>query len=207
MRANEVITPDLEQLIATHCSDIVATYRAAHAVLYRGIELTPSVPYIIGESPIKRKPKNLNIAAAKVIDSQLLKAGFVATRSNSIFCSSWRSLTQQYGTLMVIFPYNGFDFTYSTLFSDLYLNMNTSNVQTLKQLTPDDFVKSYGFTNQNLVNALKDCREVYVHGKYIAVNVQYSKITPPGQMHLVWEFPENYTIFKNLLGFDITQNI
>jgi hypothetical protein len=110
--------------IGQHCSDILNLYKnTGSRVFYRGmswphlIKSTPGLSYktfaFVGQSREDRRTKDSNSSQTQVFDSALANNGFKALRSNSVFVSSSPSVASDYGTIWVIFPFNGFDFTYT----------------------------------------------------------------------------------------------
>jgi hypothetical protein len=73
-----------------------------------------------------RKPKDSTRKQQNVVDNMLQKAGFTALRGNSIFTAN-KLMASDYGVLYMIFPFDGFQYTWSTRYGDLYADY-TENV-------------------------------------------------------------------------------
>ncbi len=195
--------------INSQCSNILSIYKETKKVLYRGFKLTD--PILIGESPINRKPIDMPLKYQTKIDYLLKQSGFKALRNNSIFCTSNFYTAKYYGlgNPYVIFPLNGFDFTFSKA-QDLYQEFEKMKTNYMydpesgETVEVDDedydndeddiyyalennFLGTFEFQKDNLSKALKYENEVYIHGKYIAVKCH----------------GENIDIMNNLLRFSI----
>jgi hypothetical protein len=154
--------------IKEKCSDILVLYRENRKVLYRGI--ASSEKYLIDESPVNRLPRDTPRFLSFAIDDKLQAAGFKALRSNSIFCTGRENDAIAYadgGSLYVIFPVNGFDYTYCK-YRDLTEEMEY-NVPQIQNMSTDKFIKDLEFKDTDLGFAMHTGVEVYLHGKYAAV--------------------------------------
>ena len=170
-----------------HCSDIIDVYTQTQKVMYSGMKnVKPNV--YIEKTPSNRIPRDAPINNQIAVDGKLKSAGFTALRNNSIFCSSKKTDAQHYTKANpsphVIFPLNGFSFTYSSVFEDLFLNVfapwkvknkimtnRTEQIfnATLEELSPSEFVERWGFHKENISGAIASKKEIYIHGEYIAV--------------------------------------
>jgi hypothetical protein len=189
----ESMTPNQEdrivRFIKTNCTDILQIYKD-HDFLYRGIHSVE--PILFGKEVKNRMPVDSNEKASELLDSALSKVGFTALRSNSIFCTSDKLIASNYsndhdktnhGKVYVIFPLNGFSYTWCRRALDLtgkfglhYVLFNEDNTYSDNSFVNDsinmparEFTQTYGFTNLFLTDALNKMFEVYIHGKYIAV--------------------------------------
>lgn len=94
------------------CSDFLKVVKETKQFLYRGLNNTESV--FEGRTRIDRSPRNSNKQVSDRYDEALKNFGFKALRSNSIFTTSDFNFADNYGSnIYLIFPKNGFDFTYS----------------------------------------------------------------------------------------------
>lgn len=112
--------------INKHCGNYVKEMQTAGKLLYRGIKSDESGNNFafIGNSRKNRKPRDSDKKAAREFDKMLLRAGFEALRSNSIFVTSDIVRTSQYGSRYMIFPLNSATFTY-TDHEDLVLHQGS----------------------------------------------------------------------------------
>jgi len=111
-----VTNTDIDNLwnrIKVECSDYLAACGRAQTWLYRGMGSKENRPAFLEKSPEHRKPVDSNPMLVRSFDQSLQQLGFVARRENSIFCSSNRDTAGAFGHIYVIFPRNGFDFTYT----------------------------------------------------------------------------------------------
>jgi len=181
-----------------HCSEIMSLYREYGKVLYRGItRYFGSNIYnfkdgdvFFGKSPSDRHPIDIPSSVQKQIDSKLQKSGFEALRSNSIFCCSSKLSAQKYGDLHIIFPLDGFSYTWCNTAIDLYdeyvraltptpwgetpsqEDINKAEIfkENLYKLSSTDFIRDYGFKNTDLTHAIIRNNEILIHGDYIAMS-------------------------------------
>jgi hypothetical protein len=100
-----------ERLIVPNCSDIIGVYTDAEEFLYRGMKNNPD--FFRAMSRGDRKPKDSSRDVAVMFDKMLAANGMTALRNNSIFAISDRGHTEDFGGAYIIFPIDGFDFTYT----------------------------------------------------------------------------------------------
>ena len=98
-------------LVEQNCSEALAAMKNTETLLYRGIRQSPPAMFH-GKSRDNRNPLDSETKTQLTIDFYLSNSGFTALRSNSIFCTSKSSVTKGYGTMYLIFPINGFEFTW-----------------------------------------------------------------------------------------------
>jgi hypothetical protein len=125
------------------------------------------------------------------IDARLKKQNFTALRSNSIFCTTNYGTASAYGDVVfVIFPINGFSYTWSPQIRDLTVDfkLNRHLVNNYMNASPENkklsgalhsFMRSLKFPSEKFVqwhnfkqSDLKDAinKEIYIHGKFVAIN-------------------------------------
>ena len=107
---------DIENLwnrIKVECSDYLEACSRAQTWLYRGMGARENRPAFLEKSPEHRTPVDSDQLLVKSFDQSLQQLGFAALRHNSIFCSSNRDTAGAFGHIYVVFPRNGFDFTYT----------------------------------------------------------------------------------------------
>lgn len=171
------------QAIKRDCSDFVHSMQQANNFLYRGVDnFTPDA--FIGMSRENRKPLGSTESAQEIIDIFLKVAKFTALRSNSVFCTGRLSTSIEYGTSVIVFPFNNSTFTWSPKIYDLFTfiksSSNSSVLKSLKFLAMNanknenqiiEKIKNLGFTDKSFSSALTSKNEIMVHGKYYAFNV------------------------------------
>ncbi len=207
MKINEIyynkkkISSDTNKIIKyiqTYCSDFLPIYKK-FGPLFRGMQGSENVA-TVWSSPVGRQPKDTDRLFQKAIDKKLKEAGFTALRSNSAFCTSSHRFASQFNDTHIIFPKNGFTYTWCptddlTEKYQLLNNWNNCKYQyieflktkkiprnadssfnfyvDLKNMSPENFINKYKFTNKNLGEAIIKNYEVYIHGKYVAINDYY----------------------------------
>lgn len=138
---------------------------------YRGISKSRD-DFFIQEPINDRKPANSRPDTQKLVDQCLLQQGFKALRSNSFFCSSDPVAVLYYGVRYVVFPFDPFDYTWSSVIHDMYTAMTPMEVEQLQKdfdknpsKASEMFVYNFGFHNSDqLLRALRTNHEIYVHG-------------------------------------------
>ena len=165
---------DIIDFIKRRCKKIINVYKSSGALLYRGTHTQNDAEFFIAKPFTKRKPKDTAKTYQIAIDNKLSQAGFTALRSNSIFCTSREKTTIIYGTTYVIFPIDGFTYTFAERVDDLTQNYGLSDssvvMNNLLKLPPQQFCKKLGFKNNiDLESALVNGDEVYIHGPVMAV--------------------------------------
>jgi len=100
------------KFIEEHCSEFLASAKAANRFLYRGIKTYDSPSKIFLGSPRNdRRSRDTDPAVQLIVDEYLTLQGFKALRSNSIFCTGEEQNALTYGDPYIIFPINGFEYT------------------------------------------------------------------------------------------------
>ena len=183
-------------MVEKHCSEFLKIVRQTEKFLYRGTNNSSSKSSIfIAKNREDRVPIwGGNRKYAKICDLYLKTSGFTALRGNSTFCNSSYSKAQAWGNVFMIFPVNGFSFSYSAkwsgipataytypTFSYTLLSNYDNTVKVKKQITQDDlnkaaeeFVKTNMMRNTDLDIAMMDTLDIWFHGKYIAFNIDYT---------------------------------
>lgn len=100
-------------------------YNSSNRVFfYRGIKKS-NEDALYGKPFENRKSKDSNANLSEIVNKKMAEAGFEARRDNSTFVSGSKNQAASYGTPYVIFPRDGFSFTYSKEISDLVLSEDT----------------------------------------------------------------------------------
>ncbi len=188
MLINEVINKNsIINTIQTKCSDILSVYQKNQVYLYHGGKLGDTPQMFKTEK--KRIPKDTPENIQKFVDQLLKKAGFTALRSNSLFCTGDINEAWGYGSYnapYIIFPFNGFQFTWSKIINDFTLYFGLTDMfianeyfalvngipkptKTLTDMTPKQFISKFKFSNTNITAAIKSKQEILISGKFIAV--------------------------------------
>jgi hypothetical protein len=109
-----------------NCSESIAAMREAKSFLYRGTYGAHDI--FLGRPRENRKTTDTSPTLQKEWDKIYTSAGFTALRSNSIFCSADIHVADSYGHSYIIFPINGFSFTWSPKIYDLYNHMQQHDI-------------------------------------------------------------------------------
>lgn len=124
-----------------------------------------------------RRPKDIPYVVHDAVNYQLDELGFKARRDNSIFISGSKSIAVHYGPPYLIFPLDGYSYTWSPDVHDLYdlypfaqLDLKHNAIQ---QALND--IPNFRFLNTNLSEALNSKNEIYLYSPegYVAI---YSSI-------------------------------
>lgn len=192
---------ELSEKIKIECSDAVQAISQENKFLYRGMKLgnsvarffklKPSLKIFLGMPREDRKPVDVSVETQGKYDSYLRKFGMTALRSNSIFCTSNKLFAERYGTTYLIFPKNGFDFTWSPDTSDLTDDIKVAWItkrfpvrfseryENVTDISFNDWLRYYfsqhEFYNKDFVSALKSGNEILIRGEFYAVNDTYTK--------------------------------
>jgi hypothetical protein len=194
MRLNEFMHPsgydygavtaldDTYAFIQKNCGLALDILRQENRLLFRGV---PQLPFkiFVGQSENNRPPKNTKITYQKAIDNKLKLAGFKALRSNSIFVTNSLNDAKEYGSVIVVFPFDSCHYTWSSEHYDLTTNLGIqAGRETNSKIRQDiltshmsnaEFIDKYGFRNGDLEQAIRYPREIYINGQYVAI--PYSK--------------------------------
>jgi len=180
MKIFEVIDPlnfnSIKEFIEINCSDILKFYKETGNMLYRGIK--NNKPYLIN-NPVKyRTPVDTPVNIQYIVDVKLEAAGFTALRSNSIFCFGNSYNPKFYGRVYMVFPFNGFSYTWSLKIKDLYddyasVSMFSGKaIKDMENMSPKEVVDIFDFVSTNLKTACNTPNEILIHGKCLLVNAE-----------------------------------
>lgn len=160
---------DIIKMLNSQCSEIIQAMKASNKFLYRGVRgySDPNFPeQFKGKSRSDRKTMGTSSWHQPVMDKILANNGFAALRGNSIFCTSNIEDSTTYGRPYIIFPINGFDFTWSPVYQDLYGDPAYSHDMDEKAISK---MLSHGSYKWNdLPKALQTGHEIMIHGEYYA---------------------------------------
>lgn len=108
------------KILQKECSQAIAVYKQAGKVLLRGSKNAPAA--FVGKSWNQRNPKDSDKLGQELFDAALTKLGITALRSNSIFTSSTVEQAANYGSVYMIFPKNGFQFSWTKFDPDVVID-------------------------------------------------------------------------------------
>ena len=157
-------------LIQKNCSVALKVMQSTNSFLYRGIKYNSNnvprafrgtasgikynsnnVPWAFrGTARSSRPPTDTRPESQRLFDAYLEAAGFGARRSNSIFCSGSLGQCLGYGLVYMVFPLDGFNFTYSSKYHDLYTNLFSHMLP-----GPTNFINKFAGSSVDSAPAIK----------------------------------------------------
>lgn len=190
---------DIWDFVEQHCSAALNIYRSSGDILYRGVNMkyyNKGPGMFLGQNRKNRRLVNgSSVLYGKICDLFLKTAGFKALRGSSIFCGSKNTSNYWGSTVYMIFPFNGFNYTYSMRFSGIpakeylypfntkyeqnnveillqkYFNNKSNKMpiekEKLKQLS-NEFIKLNDFRQNRLDLAIESGQDVWFNRRYIA---------------------------------------
>jgi hypothetical protein len=179
-------------LIQQHCRQALYGMQQANRFLYRGVKKMPAVAFL-GQSRENRSPSASSATFHRNINLAFATAGFVANRSNSIFATSDKGEAAGYALgssnkPYMIFPIDGFKFTWSPSIQDLFVNeyglFGNGPEEYLKRMKfyyEDDadpelineFLWKSEYTDKDFGAAVSSRNEIMIHGQYYAVSTEF----------------------------------
>lgn len=176
------------QVVKENCSEAITAMKQTNKYLYRGIKYHGTQTSIAfhGRSRENRRPLSTAKDFDETLNNGLRNSGMVALRSNSIFCTSSIQSASSYGKLYLIFPINGFQYTWNTKYEDFFTDyiyeyfMSSGTLKTQEERqeakqefselakTPD-FANECGFINTNFMEAIESGHEIMISGEYYAL--------------------------------------
>lgn len=171
----EKVVSKFAPIIERRCSNAIDSMIEANRLMYRGTTTAPSAAFY-GRSRDNRTSVNLKGGIQEAFDEKFRNHGFTALRSNSIYCTGASGDTQMYGATFIIFPVNGFTFTWSPKIDDLLFRIQKYFGVREHQLTPeilasdftDELFESMDFRKDDLAAALESKNEIMIRGEYYA---------------------------------------
>lgn len=187
-RGLESPTVKITDFIKTNCSEFLTIAKKTNELLYRGYQDSVPKDHFIGYPRQDRKPSGLSIDLHNKLIKCFDLVGLEAPRNKTISCTSSMYTTIDFGDgnttdhVYVIFPLNGFKYSWSTKFDDIgalgqgfgegddvIAKLENISLNKINYKFAEKMITSFGFTNKNLEKALKMKHEVAVEGKYLAV--------------------------------------
>lgn len=211
MKLSEIATSDDRELIQTiqsQCQIALTAYKTTNQFLFHKTK-NRGASFFMTTQP-GRRPINTPISLQKNIDKKLQTMGFKALRGNSLFCSVGMS-DEEYGggdfgiIDYIIFPVNGFNFTWSSQLSDLTIDINYIDAETRKEqneiarsirdMTPQQFVSNFDFHNDDFMGALQTDIEPREHTR--SKRTRHPEVLIQGSLYGV---DSDDPIIKKLVG-------
>ena len=153
------------KVIVPNCSESIAACKNGGRFMYRGF--SSMQPVVRGRSWDDREPVDSDQKLSRRFDKMLKALGFKALRSNSIFVTSSLKTASYFGTSYIIFPINGFNYTY-TPYTDLALSPQSED-DWMTDNDPQVFYQEFHPKNKDLAVAISQGVEIYINGQYYAL--------------------------------------
>jgi ribosomal protein L17 len=123
----EVTSSKLVEVLKTECSDVIRAMKSTDQGLFRGSKNAGEV--FVGRPRENRNPLDSQRADQVLYDNYLTALGIVAQRHNSLFVSNLYGVANEYaerhgGVVYVIFPKNGFKFSWSQEHQDIVIELD-----------------------------------------------------------------------------------
>lgn len=186
-------TKSLVTRIKKECSQIIEIYDKAQHTLLRGTEFNWKAFHASIRTDRKPITKDL-ISLQDAIHDAFIQLGSPTTRQNCLFTTSYRGLAAHYGTLYIIYPKNGFkytwinktpgDFNFFTI-TKVLDNLTSNDADSLWQSNKNQWIKdNYNLfvdklktklkselvIDRNLIEAIDGLNEVLISGTdYFAI--------------------------------------
>jgi len=170
------------------CSQFLGMVDPVNDVLYRGFDRksthsSPLAFYFDGKRE-NRKPLSTPNAFHQKVIKMINSAGLVANRDNGWFATGDRNEAYGYGEVYVVFPKNGFHYTWSRYIGDLYADYDEASMTDERMDAFMEKIKaSYEGDNGTLKEAIHSGNEIMFtsdtvimvnpdfYHKYIAANL------------------------------------
>lgn len=132
-------------------------------LLFRGTK-RKNPPAYLASPPKNRKPVDTGMGLHNELNQVLSLAGYKATRGNSIFTSGSYGQARDYGQVYVIFPVDGFNFSWSPKHEDLYSDLldSVSSLSDIVYGGEGDRVDDRLFSFADVVDRLNDLYESFL---------------------------------------------
>jgi len=187
MRINEIGSvrpPSITKEIMRNCRQIVQLYISqTDAFFYRGAKRSDSSYKSVTIDD--RKPRDTDRFTHDRMTTAMKETGLKAHRGNSIFVTSKFDIARGYaeeprpnkpkeGKVYMIFPVDGFAYSWSPKIEDFFNDLEGGNIVGLEDYgSYAEQIKFLGYKSTGLGQALRDGNEVMISGTYYAVNAAY----------------------------------
>lgn len=179
------------QQLEISCKEIITFYKANPGkFLYRGsikgTDYVSNATQGFAKSPPEnRDPMNTNMRVHRIAIKYMTELGFAAHRGNSVFVTSSERESRRYGPPYIIFPKDGFQFTWSQRYRDFYHSEPGEDSPVYKSAKA--FQEFFKFTRSNLLGAINEQHEIMIAGPYyrIKLGLADSKLGRSIQEHLI----------------------
>ena len=105
---------EIVSYIKNDCSKILDVYKNSHKFLWRGEASAKDRSPFEATIRTDRRPVEMNLQFHNEFNAAIERNGLIAHRGNSIFCTTDIDIAIGWGELCMIFPKNGFKYTWFT---------------------------------------------------------------------------------------------
>jgi hypothetical protein len=170
---NEYTYDTLVNKIKTECSDILSELKNTSKVLYRGIKGKGEV--FVGRPRTDREPRDSSKINQVYYNAWLKRKGIAARRDNSLFVTSHRALAWSFAegnrdNVYVIFPKNGFKFSWSVNHDDIVIDAADLVNKVLLSKIDDKVYEKYDENSKQVLNTLRGTENLLSAGQMSAAN-------------------------------------
>lgn len=187
---SDAVSERIYQSLHKNCSEFLSQAKNAGCML-RGVIKLYDMPCFEGIPWDNRKPKDTLQSVHDSINRAMIANGYIAHRGNSVMCTTQESVAKEYGAVYIIVPQNGFKFTWSQFYDDLYstrfdgmgdwhrILQSFKIVRKIPDSASQDEIETrflndeLGFKTTDLPMALRSGHEIYIRGKYYAFSLKH----------------------------------
>lgn len=163
----EFLNANLSSMKET-CSEIINVYQQTDRFLYRGMKRKPNV--FLSNIRQDRSTIQMPRKFAELLVAAYTAFGIDANRQNSIFTSPIVKTAGHWGEAYIVFPFNGFKFSYVAKYDTMYpfADLYELSMQAQSKEKPMQFMipklEEMGLTDENLPYAIENNLEVLITG-------------------------------------------
>ena len=160
--------------IKTECSDIISVLKGTNKVLYRGIKGKGDA--FVGSPRTNREPRDSSKINQIYYNAWLTRKGIAARRDNSLFVTShrafaWRFADGNTNNMYVIFPKNGFKYSWSTRHDDIVIDAADIINEVLLDQIGNKVFKKYGSNSKEVLETLRGTDHLLTAGQMSSAKI------------------------------------
>lgn len=167
---------EIIKFLKKNCSEILAINKQTRKFLYRGMSEYKRSDAFIEVPRNNREPLGLSPSDHLMLIKAFRLVGFKAIRNETISVSSNFNIIEDFGKPFVIFPLNGFSYTWSERFDDIGGfsdviddELRGLNISNLTKETANLIVDKLGFTDKDITEAMESGHEIAITGPFVAL--------------------------------------
>ena len=160
--------------IKTECSDVLSVLKSTNKVLYRGIKGKGEA--FVGRPRTDREPRDSSKINQVYYNAWLKRKGIEARRDNSLFVTSHRAFAWSFAegnraNVYVIFPKNGFKYSWSTRHDDIVIDAADIINEVLLDQIGDKVFKKYGEDSKEVLETLRGTEHLLTAGQMSSAKI------------------------------------